>query len=177
MGSFDARSSACCGRRDPPEHVARRRGRRGRADGCGRAPGDPGRPRRLPGRAGVGSDGVVVETRATSQRRRHASHRGIDRAGAGRRRRRRGHHRVLRPRRDRRLREPGAEPPGNAHAARAAPRSRRCPGRRLRCPPSTRAQRRADGEPDLPGRNAVATIDVVGEVGPRSAPALEGSST
>ena len=39
VGSFDARVLGLLRRRDPPEHVARRRGRRGRADGCGRAPG------------------------------------------------------------------------------------------------------------------------------------------
>ena len=114
------------GGRDPAEHVSRERRGRGRAPRCARDPRAPRGSRRVSRRARLGLDGVVLEARATSPRRRDASHRRVDRAGAeGGRRRGRRDHRGVRPGRDRELREPRAHPARDPHPPRPALRSRR----------------------------------------------------
>ncbi len=105
-----------------------------------------------PGRARIGLRIVVLAARATSPRRRDASHRGVDGPGSeGGGRRGRRDHRGVRPRRDPQLREPGPHTARDPHPPRAPLRPRRRARGRLRHPSSPRPERRADGEPRLRG--------------------------
>ena len=140
-------------RRDPAEHLAWRRRRRGGPAGGPRRRVGPRRPRRLRRRTRRRQGGVELRAGPAPRRRGDPPHRRVDRAGPALHRRGRGRdRRRLRRGRGPQLRQPRAQPARVGDADHPAPR----PSRRARARPRPaergQAERRAHGEPCVPRR-------------------------
>ena len=116
-------------RRDPRQHLARRRGRRGGAARGARRRPRPRRPRRVRRRAGLGRGRVGLPARQAPSGGGHPPHRRLHRAGPGRHRRGgRGDRRRVRGGRGAQLRQPRTARAGQRHSDRAPPRQGRRAG-------------------------------------------------